>query len=60
MPRTSRKWPKQTPPEKSCKVSNSLRVRSPLITTHRCRRKKWTEAELLIGVTPEMVGGEIN
>lgn len=24
------------------------------------RRKKWTEAELLKGVTPEMVGGEID
>jgi len=24
------------------------------------QRKKWTEAELLKGVTPEMVGGEID
>src|SRR4051812_46899577 len=24
------------------------------------RRKKWTEAELLKGVTPEMVGGEVD
>lgn len=34
--------------------SNSITIRPTK------RRKKWTEAELLKGVTPDMVGGEID
>jgi len=31
-----------------------------LPTIQKTSRKKWTERELLRGVTPKMVGGEIN
>lgn len=37
----------------------SVEVRSGALTV-RPVRKKWTENELLQGVTPEMVGGEID
>jgi antitoxin MazE len=39
----------------------SLEVSAGVITIRPVReRKKWTEAELLKGVTPEMVGGEVD
>ena len=38
-----------------------LEIASDSITIRPARpRKKWTEAELLKGVTPDMVGGEID
>jgi antitoxin MazE len=41
--------------------SVDLEIGADTITIRRGkRRKKWTEAELLRGVTPEMVGGEID
>jgi antitoxin MazE len=39
----------------------SVEINSDSITIRRSkRRKKWTEAELLKGVTPDMGGGEID
>lgn len=39
----------------------SLEVREDSITIRPVRqRRKWTEAELLKGVTPEAVGGEVD
>jgi antitoxin MazE len=41
--------------------SVDLEIGSDSITIRRSRqRKKWTEAELLRGVTPDMVGGELD
>lgn len=41
-------------------VSMEVRDQCLTIRPSRRRRKKWSEAELLKGVTPEKVGGEID
>ena len=41
--------------------SVNLEIRGDTMTIRRTRRRrKWTEAELLRGVTPEMVRGEVD
>lgn len=48
------------PPSVSTKRRPRIRKTGKITIRAGKRRKKWTEAELLRGVTPDMVGGEID